>query len=151
MKKKNLLFIVLIIILISFSSCYLVDHLEIPPKPFNSILMVLRDDGIGIGKNDIVKVYMNGQEITELKADGYKALHIVPGDYDMLFLVFDETGAEEYSLEFTGTIEPETVYRSAIGFKLGWMGFGKFFKDDAVFSYAIFEGEIDLTETLSPK
>jgi len=127
-----------------------VDHLEIPPKPFNSILMVLRDDAL-LSEKDIVKVYINGQEITELKPYGYKALHIIPGDYDMLFLVFDENGVEEYSLEFTGTIEPETVYRSAVGFTLGWKGFGKFFKDDAVFAYAIFEGEIDLTETLSPK
>jgi hypothetical protein len=150
MKKAYFCFIVFSSILV-LSGC--TSTLNVLPRSSDqSVLYVLRVDAPK-SKKDLVKVFLNQTEVTELLADEYKALHVNPGSYDIEFIVHKPDGSKETATNFTAQIEPNTVKLCSIRYVMGWKDPRRFIdgKNTSVFKRFIFTGELDLTNTVSPK
>jgi hypothetical protein len=149
---KNIkIYPVFLAILFFLAGC--VTGLKVKPRsPDKSVLYVSRGDA-AITFNHAVKVFINGKEVTELSYDGYKALHIKPGTYEIEFRAGRRGGDLESVLKFTDKIEPNTVKFCSIAYNLGWRGPKKLLegKDVLLFTRYKFEGEFDVTGTISPK
>jgi hypothetical protein len=149
---KNIkIYPVFLAILFFLAGC--VSGLKVKPKsPDKSVLYVSRGDA-PITYSTVVKVFLNGKEVTELSYDGYKALHIKPGTYEIDFRTGKRGGDLASVLKFSEKIEPNTVKFCSIAYTFGWRGPKKLLdgKDVLLFSRYKFEGELDITGTVSPK
>jgi len=150
MKKVFFCFIVFTVFLF-LSGC--TSTLNVLPRSSDqSVLYVLRVDAPK-SKKDLVKVFLNHTEVTELLSEEYKALHVNPGTYDIEFIVHKSDGSKETATSFTAEIEPDTVKLCSIRYIMGWKDPRRFIdgKNATVFKRFIFAGEIDLTNTVLPK
>jgi hypothetical protein len=138
-------------VLFLFAGC--LTGLKVTPKsPDKSVLYVSRGDSI-FSTGQIVKIFLNGKEVTELSDDGYKALHIKPGTYDIEYKAGKPGGALETVKKFSAKIPPNTVKFCSIAYNFGaWRGPDELLEGDVLLkSGYVFEGELDLTKTVSPK
>jgi|GEM_PF-1726475 len=151
-KMKNIKILsVCFTILFLFAGC-MTGLKVIPKSPDKSVLYVSRGDA-PLTFNHRVKVFLNGKEVIELGYDGYKALHIRPGTYDIEYQVIKSGGDKETVLKFSAMIPPNTVKFCSIAYNFGWRGPEELLDGDDVYLRAgyEFEGELDITKTVSPK
>lgn len=123
---------------------------HIPPNPGKCILYAVRQDA-AISTDDVIKVSLNGKEVGQLKADTYIAFHLMPGEYEILYLVYDEDGNEKDSFGFSGMIEADTQYSSSIAYNFGWRGWERYEVGGSLLGNLTFLGDFDLTSELPPK
>lgn len=144
----------LIILFSVFQIVGCLKSLQVHPRSDGlSVLYISRGDSI-FSKHDIVKVFLNGKDIADLSYDGYKALHIRPGTYEIEFKTKDNGEDFETPVKFSEKIDPNTVRFCSIAFNFGaWRGPDELLDGEDVFipSRFNFEGEVDLTGAVSPR
>ena len=122
-------------------------------KPNTSVLYVFREDSV-VSMSDKVIIYLNGKKATEIiEFDGYKALMLKSGKYNIKFDVFNKEEKLIKQQDFSGVIEPNRAYMCSIAYNFGWRGFNRFFDAEgkSVFLRYKFRGEVDLTEVITSK
>ncbi len=139
-----------LLLLVFFITGSCTTSFHIPPNPGKSILYAVRQDA-AVSTDDVIKVSLNGKEVGKLNADTYMAFHLLPGEYEILYLIYDEEGAEKDSFGFSGMIEADTQYSSSIVYNFGWRGWERYDVGGSLMGRLTFLGDFDLTSELSPK
>ncbi len=141
-------FVFLLLTFFLASGCTTSFH--IPPNPGKGILYAVRQDA-AVSGSDVIKVSLNGTEVGQLTTDSYMAFHLTPGEYEILYRIYDNEGAEKDTFGFSGMIAADTQYSSSIVYNFGWKGWKRYDVGGSLMGRLTFLGEFDLTSKLSPK
>ena len=145
---------ILTFVILTSTGCVALKPIEpVTLKPNTSVLYVFREDS-ATSMSDKVFIYLNDKKATEiLDFDGYKALVLKPGKYNIKFEVFNKKNKLIKKKDFTSDIEPNRAYMCAIAYNFGWRGFDHFFDAEGksiMFRFK-FKGKVDLTKVIAPK
>ena len=136
----------LTLIMLLFAGCVSVSTDWPVPKNSSSVLYVKRVDTI-FSYGYVISFYLDDQKIADVEAEKYILLHVKPGTHKAEFRIFNSTGEETKTYEWTGELEPGTLSEAVINYFFGWQSTAKFMKinTDIAVLKGNFQEEIDLT------
>ena len=139
-------FFSLILILLLFAGCVSVSTSWAVPKGANSVLYVKRVDTI-FSYGSKIYFYLDDRKIAEVEAEKYILLHVKPGTHKAEFKIFNSSGKETKSVQWSGELAPGTLSEAVINYFFGWQSTARFMEinTDIGILKGNFQEEIDLT------